>query len=135
VIDLDEKATTPHCSRCNFGEPHFGGICLGCQVVLKQDRILELERQYIVDTHGLEQERNRLRRELRNFLAAFDGYFELRGRVNSPQKVDDAKQAMFSAAMSARAVAAEAAERSEGGTQSTEQNYSTPAPAVAEDEP
>lgn len=42
--------------------------------------------------------------ELRNFLSAFDGYFEMRGGMGaSPQKAHDAKQAMFSAAIQARA--------------------------------
>lgn len=41
--------------------------------------------------------------ELQNFLSAFDGYFEMRGGFpKSPEKVHDAKLAMFGAAIQAR---------------------------------
>lgn len=46
----------------------------------------------------------KLDNEMKNFLACFDEYYELRGKLVSPQKAEDAKQAMFSAAIQARKV-------------------------------
>ncbi len=55
----------------------------------------------------LAEQRDRCKLELKNFLDAFDLYFGYRGGFNvSPWKVDDAKQAMFSAAIQARAALA-----------------------------
>ncbi len=45
--------------------------------------------------------------ELKNFISAFDEYFDMRGGYPNPQRASDAKQAMFSAAIQARAALAE----------------------------
>lgn len=53
------------CVRCRLDKVRSADLCVGCQLVLKQDRILELERQYIVDTHFLKQRVDDLERQLR----------------------------------------------------------------------
>lgn len=78
---------------------------------VKTWKAMALERQSIKADYA------RLWYELGNFLSAFDGYFECRGqRMPSPQKVDDAKQAMFSAAIQAREALERAVTRPDGTT-------------------
>lgn len=89
---------------------------------VKTWKAVALERQSIKADYA------RLWYGLGNFLSAFDGYFEFRGRMPSPEKVNDAKQAMFSAAIQARESLERVVTRPDGTT-----SVLTPGPASPDD--
>lgn len=69
----DAKEQASKCRRCGFGDiwtVDGKGLCLGCQLVIRQDRILELERQSIMD--GVEN--NRLTAEIHRLRGRLSHY-------------------------------------------------------------
>ena len=78
------------------GECEHGSLQRSCEICFLNTEI-----------DALKAENAKLLRELKNFLSAFDGYFELRAAYPAgAYKISDAKEALFSAAIQARAALA-----------------------------